>query len=355
LFLKCLDFFEDYLYTYRKAPYSKKIHYELQEIYEKKTIFFGIYPGPKPHFGSKILDYICAVRYGIGGYKFECHLSAFSFSKISFYFQGCLRKYKIKPCKVILSPLDAATIARYSKPSSSLCNYNKKAKRKTISSSDDEIFDTEIDINGDSGEQKYERGNESESSNKAVKKFNRLKQICLSSDEENDANKNSKNVSSAKKQSLENSLKKKNVFSSSEESIKEKDKFKLVFKKTDTDRKSVTDMTNLSKASIAVVENKSLLKVNQTERRQSCEPTTLFDDDSSKDWEFINKKTKTNNSSFSNLKAPIKSMPSLVTSKHLKSDASLTTQNVQRKTILIQERPATSKYVTNLILYSIGC
>ena len=283
-------------------------------------------------------------------------MSTFSFSKISFYFQGCLRKYKIKPCKVILSPLDAATIAKYSKPSSSLSNYNKEAKRKTISSSDDEIFDTEIDANGDSGKQKYERENGSGSSNKAVKKFNRLKQTCLSSDEENDANKNNKNVSSAKKQSLENSLKKKNVFSSSEESIKEKDKFKLVFKKTDTDRKSVTDMTNLSKGSIAVVENKpSLLKVNQIERRQSCESTLLFDDDSSNDWEFINKKTKTNNSSFSNLKAPIKSMPSLVTSKHLKSDASLTTKNVQRKTILIQERPVTSKYVTNLILYYIGC
>jgi hypothetical protein len=267
-----------------------------------------------------------------------------------------LRKHKIKPCKVIITPLDAVTVAKYFKPSSSLCNYNKEAKRKTISSSEDEIFDTEIDKNGDSGGQTYERRNESESSNKAVKQFNRLKQICLSSDEENDANKNNKNESSAKKQSLENSLIKKNALSSSEESIKEKNRFKLVIKKTDKDRKSVTDMTNLSKASIGVVvENKpSLLKVNQIERLQSCE-STLFDDDSLNDWEFANKKTTTNNSSFSNLKAPIKSIPSLVTSKHLKSDANLTTKNVQRTTILIQERPVASKYVTNIILYSIGC
>ena len=65
-------------------------------------------------------------------------------------------------------------------------------------------------------------------------------------------------------------------------------------------------------------------------------------DEDSNDWDFAVKKSATTSA---NIKAQEKSTPSLLTNINLKEDANPSPKNVQRKTILIQDHPASSKYV----------
>lgn len=176
-------------------------------------------------------------------------------------------------------------------------------------------------------------------SGKDVKKFNRIKPISLSSDEDDDLN-NQICPSNNKRPLLTLND---NAISSSDDSQKEKEKYKkTLIKKDENTSKSISGIEDIIIETEKRLESDTLLNRQLSEIGLSGISST---DEDSNDWDFAIKKTPKISIDSPSLKDKEKSTPSLLTNTNLKCDTNSSLKNVQRKTILIQDQSNAPRFV----------